>query len=98
MNSIALFTMRPWPQTEKCKNHFGGVIFPVFTQKNDLEKVWKQNKSVKPWGFAFENSGQSSRENEVKLLIKRKMAKKTLFEGLELVCVEKWSYNFDLGT
>ena len=50
-------------------------FFAVFNHKNDLEKVWKSRNEFKLVGFKVEKNGPCSRENEVKISKKRKMAK-----------------------
>ena len=50
-------------------------FFTVFNHKNDLEKVWKSRNKFKVVGFKVEKNGPCSRENEVKISKKRKMAK-----------------------
>ena len=50
-------------------------FFAVFNHKNDLEKVWKSRNEFKLVGFKVEKNGPCSRENEVKISKKSKMAK-----------------------
>ena len=67
----------PWPQqTEKCENQFGGVIF---IHKNYLEKFGNKNKSVLPWGFAFEKMAKGKLGEKIKK--KTQNGQKQLFEG-----------------
>ena len=50
-------------------------FFAVFNHKDDLERVWKSRNEFKLVGFKVEKNGPRSRENEVKISKKRKMAK-----------------------
>ena len=97
------------PKRQNAKNVTELIFFTVFIHINDLEKVWKSRNEFKVVGFKVEKNGPCSRENEVKIFKKRKMAKNDfsrsdlvswdVFWGFwGLVCIEKWSQNFDSDT
>ena len=63
------------PKRQNAKNVTELFFFTVFIHINDLEKVWKSRNEFKVVGFKVEKNGPCSRENEVKIFKKRKMAK-----------------------
>ena len=68
-------TLGRGPKRQNAKNVTELIFFTVFIHINDLEKVWKSRNDFKVVGFKVEKNGPCSRENEVKIFKKRKMAK-----------------------